>query len=165
MIAYHPALDPYHTIVRLARLLNRTQKAIQWEALCIMDFYLVFPEDLHDFRCPQGTVGWRNEVARPPNRYWFSGDRMLIFQRMRLIQRTAVSAMVGSGLVSRDKLQQREVELISAPQGWDDLILRSKEETDARVLDFIVSVLAPLPLRGLNGLKDRSKLLEHRYDV
>jgi hypothetical protein len=55
MIVYNQAFDLYHTIFRFLQFLNRFENGteIEIERLRIWDFYLLFPNRIHEIRLKQ----------------------------------------------------------------------------------------------------------------
>jgi hypothetical protein len=166
MLAYHPALDAYHTAFRLLRLIYFNPKTYEADTLKILDFFLVFPEEVASVRLPQGQTSWRKRVVEPPNTYWFSGDRLLTFTQMRLIQETAFALLLSRGMIQHELYLDRYIALQpnSVPKELRELI-QSKNTEQQTLMTFLTTVLGELPLRGKDGLKDRTKLLEFRYDA
>jgi hypothetical protein len=166
MLAYHPALDPYHTAFRLARILYFNPKTYEIDTLKILDFFLVFPEEVANIRLPQGQTSWRRRVSEPHNEYWFSGDRLLTFTQMRLIQETALALLASRGIIQHELYVDRYIalDLNGIPKELSELI-HAKNTEEQTIMAFLTTVLGALTLRGKDGLKDRTKLLEFRYDA
>lgn len=165
MLAYHPALDPYHAALRVLQLLAYHEGEYELDALRILDFFLVFPEEIGSIRLPRPAQSWRTRLRTPANPYWFEGDRLLAFAQMKAIQNTALSLLSAKGLIDPEKLRRGRVSLF--PERVPEQILtllRDKNAESATLLTFLVGVLGQLPVRGRDGLKDRSKLMEFRYD-
>ena len=166
MLAYHPALDPYHNALRLLQLLIYRGSEYELDALRILDFFLIFPEDITSVRLPRNAIGWRANVRSLSNPYWFEGDRLLVFAQMKAIQDTALSLLSARGLIDPDALRDGKVRLIpdKVPPTLNGLV-HAKNAEVATLIGFLVRDLAELPVRGRDGLKDRSKLMEFRYDA
>src|SRR5437899_2350038 len=105
MLAYHPALDPYHNALRLLQLLIHRGSEYELDALRILDFFLIFPEDIASVRLPRNAVAWRASVRSLSNPYWFEGDRLLVFAQMKAIQDTALSLLSARGLIDPSSLR------------------------------------------------------------
>jgi hypothetical protein len=166
VLAYHPALDPYHAALRVLQLLVYHETEYELDALRILDFFLVFPEELISVRLPRDAQPWRLRVKTPKNPYWFDGDRLLTFAQMKVIQDTALSLLSAKGLIDPATLREGRVSLLPTRVPPDlEEVLRKKNADNATLVTFLVSVLGKLPVRGRDGLKDRSKLMEFRYDT
>lgn len=166
MLAYHPALDPYHTALRLLRLVYFNPKRYEVDTLKMLDFFLVFPEEVANVRLPQGQTSWKKRVVESQNPYWFSGDRLLTFTQMRIIQETAFILLASRGMIQHQLYLDGYVslELDNIPDELRELI-HAKNTQEQTLMTFLTTVLGELPLRGKDGLKDRTKLLEFRYDA
>jgi hypothetical protein len=166
MLAYHPALDPYHATLRFLQILNYGDAEYELDALRILDFFLVFPEEIQLIRLPRELQHWKTQLKGVNNPYWFDGDRLLTFAQMKLIQNTALSLLSAKGLIDAKKLQNGRVKLqperLPTPLAG---LLAEKNAATASLMTFLVSILGTLPVRGHDGLKDRSKLMEFRYDT
>lgn len=166
MLAYHPALDPYHTAFRLMLVLVFSSRRFEVDTLRILDFFLVFPSEIDTIRFPREHLRWRKRLAEVENPYWFSGDRLLTFAQMRAIHDTALSLLASKGLIDPGLLSEGEVELRqeAIPATLVD-VFETKGRENQALLTFLTSVLGEIPLRGQDGLKDRTKLMEFRYDT
>lgn len=165
MLAYHPALDAYHAALRMLQLLVYREAEYELDALRILDFLLVFPEEISSVRVPKHAQSWRARLKAPANPYWFEGDRLLTFAQMKVIQNTALSLLSAKAIIDPEKLRKGRVRLL--PEKLPDALaklLNEKNDESATLVTFLVSVLGELPVRGSDGLKDRSKLMEFRYD-
>jgi hypothetical protein len=166
VLAYHPALDPYHAALRILQILDYHETEYELDALRILDFFLVFPEEIGSIRLPKHAQSWRAQFSSPANPYWFEGDRLLAFAQMKIIQNTALSLLSAKGLIDPNSLRRGRVKLVPdkiPPQL--EALLSDKNAESASLVTFLVSVLGELPVRGRDGLKDRSKLMEFRYDT
>jgi hypothetical protein len=166
MLAYHPALDPYHTALRLLRLVYFNPKTYEIDTLKMLDFFLVFPGEVASVRLPQGQISWRKRVVESQNTYWFSGDRLLTFTQMRVIQETAFALLASRGVIHHQLYLDGYIslELDNVPNELRELI-QAKNTHEQTLMTFLTTVLGEMPLRGKDGLKDRTKLLEFRYDA
>lgn len=164
MIGYHPALDAHHAAFRLLRLLSARSQGTSEATLKILDFFLLFPEAIANVRLPREHVTWRGRLRRPVNPYWFDGDRALVFQRMSAVQDAALGMLTAAGWVSRDPSRTEALTLGSVDVSVNERLEKANAE-DAELVEFLVTVLAPIAVGGDGGLKDRTGLLEHRYDA
>jgi hypothetical protein len=165
VLAYHPALDPYHGALRILQLLVLHEGEYELDALRILDFFHVFPEDIRSIRLPRDATSWRAQISAALNPYWFEGDRLLTFAQMKEIQNSALSLLSAKGLLDPERLRKGRAKLVPerVPERLDDL-LRQKNTASAPLVTFLVTVLGEIPVRGRDGLKDRTKLMEFRYD-
>lgn len=166
---YNEAFDPYHAVFRFFRLHLACdfRTALPFEMLRILDFYLLFPFRLQSMRLASEDIAWRRvskayEVAAP---YGSSPDQASIFERMEVFQRAAAESLVGSGIISRQAWETNEVQFEDGKV--PEAIAMRCQELNSRmddILNILNAIRIRYPLSGRDGLKDRSGLLEYRYD-
>jgi hypothetical protein len=74
----------------------------------------------------------------------------------------ATRYMAAYELISLEKIKENKI-LVINKKNYEQLINKINDY-DKDLLDFLVSVLAKIPLEGKNGLKSRTGLFEYRYD-
>ena len=166
MLVYHPALDPYHSAFRMLRLLlASTAGSLEIDKIRILDFYLTFPSQLLSLTVTRPLMKRRSTVAGKPNIYKFNGHPILVFAQMRPLQETALHLLSSSGIIRRDEFLRGVVTLseVSKNQPLAEAAA-ARNAANSELMSFLVSDLGTMPLSGQDGLKSRSKLMEHRYD-
>lgn len=168
MLIYHPATDFYHCWMRFASvLLDCGADGIEFDRIRIMDFLLCFPQEISECRLPaEHSLDLRKRIRQLPKTYEDPSSIRQGFSQMKKIQGQVAMDMVAKGIVQRDKY--REGILIPGAQSSNSALLQSVAgEWEVRRQEWYhlaVSVLRTIPLNGKDGLKDRSGLLEFRYD-
>lgn len=167
MIAYHPAFDPYHTAFRIVRLLVAQESALGEAHTRILDFHLVFPEAVQHITLPQALVRWRRYSRKLTNQYWFNGERWMVFARMKPIFDAAVGLLYSSSVIDRDLFKQGLLRTSDTQPNTAALLdaAREQNERDKELINFLVNSLGRIKLTGPDGLKDRTGLLEFKYDA
>lgn len=163
MRIYHPALDPYHCTFRILQLLAFSpERRYEKRALRILDFYAVFPHLIPQIRFPRDRFKWKREFLGLGNPYWFSGEPRLVFMQMEPLQETALNLLFAQGLADPSLFPDYvKLEIDS----FRRLALPESRSMSSKLLSFLVTVLGAIPLQGEGGLKDRTGLMEHRYDA
>ncbi len=168
-LSYEPAFDPFHAAFRVMRLRASVLKLkpLHKDHIRILDYYLLFPFRMVDLRLRRQDLKLRGVAkkrlgARPYGE--LPQDRILL-GRMAPIQVVALDSMIAKGVL---KLVHDGSELIEA--GSTELPLKlqaAMDERNAEDADLIegLAILAAYPLLGVGGLKDRSSLLDFRYDA
>jgi|CZKS01.1.fsa_nt_gi hypothetical protein len=161
---YHPALDPYHSAFRMLVLLAfDPTRQYDRVALQILDFYAIFPELVPTITFPKEHLKWKRQFSQLTNPYWFSGEQGLVFSRMQTLQDKALDLLYAQGLLDRENYANGKIQLnMEQFKGLDlpeSALLQNKP-----LMQFLVTVLGRLPLHGVGGMKDRTHLLEYRYD-
>jgi hypothetical protein len=133
----------------------------------ILDFYLLFPFRIQNMTLLSEDKAWRGvskryDVKRP---YGELPDDASVFSKMEPFQRAAATSLATAGVLSKDAWSDNEVEFnnIELPMDLkarcDDLNASMQD-----VIEILCTIKDRYPLLGRNGLKDRSGLLEFRYD-
>jgi hypothetical protein len=166
MLIYHPAFDPYHCVFRGMRLLDAISGLeIEIDGFRIADFYILFPALIENMRLPRDLLKWRSHFSAMKNPYHFSGDQKLVFERMREFQLMALRAMSHNRIIDETKLQKEYV--IRGEKPFPEFLgklVKKANEQESGLMNFICDLFNQIPLRGKDGLKARSGLLEYKYD-
>lgn len=163
MLAYHPALDPYHTSFRMLRLIASSPYKLEPDRLRLLDFYLLFPHLLKKVHLPSDLTRRRGQVAGSSNHYRFNGQPQLVFRTITPVHDAALNLLSTSAWT---RLEDDRVYL-NASALPDEvrllLVERNAEQND--LISFLVADLYTVPLCGHDGLKQRTGLMEYRYDA
>lgn len=166
MLTYTPALDPYHTAFRFVSILSGCKgQVIGRDKLRILDFYLSFPESVWGIRLSLKDRALAKKLEVRSNRYVGVYSPRLTFRAMSAAQLQALHLLAAREWIDRSELLKGFVHP-AAERFAPDVIARiqQKDENWYLVWRFIVERLSAYPLLGANGLKDRTGLMEHRYD-
>lgn len=164
MLIYHPAYDAYHCIFRMIALIDHVNK-IEVDKARILDFYLTFPALLSEIRMPHHYSAIKKEAKKYSNDYRDPINGYSTFRDMHEIQMAAIRCLTATGLIELKSLENGVIERTnkSIP---DALLLSMRDFLNAKkdVYFFIINTLSQFHLTGKDGLKDRTKLMEFRYD-
>ena len=169
-LTYEPAFDPLHAMYRALRLRDGTAADLRVprDMFRILDFYLLFPERLQNMRFRQDHRRLKTlalATKRAPS-YGPRPEDPVLFERMRPFQDAAVDTLALHYYFSPEALADGWVE--SEPTDVSPDLgekIRSANEKEVGLMVALRTIAAEYPLEGPNGLKDRSGLLEHRYDA
>lgn len=168
MLLYHPATDFFHCWMRFASLLcSCGGNGVEYDRLRIIDFLLCFPHELHNCRLPIEYSGELRKNISPLRKTY--EDPFSIrqgFAQVNKIQKHVAMDMVAKGIVQRDSYREGILIPSTAPtiSGLLESVALNWEDRNQAWHKLIVTVLLSIPLNGKNGLKDRSGLLEFKYD-
>lgn len=166
MLAYDRSFDPIHCALRCMRIMSASSDPkYEIEKLRILDFYLVFPHKIDEIRLPQKFRRLKKQFHTTNNPYLFTGSSFFLFSQMKIIQETAIRLLGARGIIDIDLLSKGYVSRVanSIDKTLSDLI--EKRNTEQSVLiDAITDALSSFPLLGKDGLKDRTGLIDFRYD-
>lgn len=168
MLLYHPATDFYHCWMRFASVIcDCGSHGVEFDRLRIIDFLLCFPLEISTCKLPtKHSAALRKLIRQLPTSYEDPNSIRQAFAQMNKIQGQVAMDMVAKGIVQRDKYREG-ILTPNAESSASELLQSAAQEWEARCEEWhqlAVSVLLSIPLNGRNGLKDRSGLLEFKYD-
>lgn len=165
MLIYHPAFDAYHCVFRLLALTEMVSR-IEVEKVRLLDFYLLFPSAIASIRLPQELKEARKLAKASANIYHDPINPATTFRDMHHIQEAALKCIAAAGFIDIKQFEVGFVVRTSMKIG-DDLKVKVDHFLSSRqpITNVVVNHLASIPLRGHDGLKHRTELLEYKYDV
>lgn len=166
MLIYHPAFDIYNCVFRMLQLLTHMkQDEVELDRLRIWDFYLTFPNEARNISYPN-TLSELKEIfkKKAPNPYEDLIDPKRIIERMKSFQLSALKCIASYGLIDSELLAKNIVRRTEneIPSELKDKFTELTIEK-ANIIKLIVGFWE-LPLYGKSGLKDRTGLIEFKYD-
>lgn len=136
---WYPQLDVYDSVRRIGVLLDRYEDAPGIERLYIVDFFLANPPLLHRTQMTRETrtAFSELEILRPEKTFLNYPATPLLFHKMEPIQKGAISALSGKGLMSIRQLKRGIGQLTKRGEG----LFAGKKmstETESALVDFLV---------------------------
>jgi hypothetical protein len=133
---------------------------LEIEKLQLLDFYLLFPEQLNKFSFNRKMSKFKKYVP-VENTYSSIKRPVLLFNKMESIQKLAINNLILLGFIKIDELGQEIIKSTKKviPQKLLEKLIRSNNLTLKTLVE-----MSKIPLEGKNGLKERSNLIEYRYD-
>jgi len=164
MLIYHPAYDAYHCLFRMIALIDHVNE-VEVDKARILDFYLIFPSLVSEIRMPHNYSGVKKEAKKYSNDYRNPINTASTFRDMHEIQMAAIRCLAATGLIEVNPLEKNLIKRTdkSIPDGLL-LSMRDFINNKSDIYSFIISKLSQFPLTGKDGLKDRTNLMEFRYD-
>jgi len=171
-LSYTAAYDPYHTVFRMLVLLASAEDdKMPSKTARAADFFYCFPWMLQDIRAPRSIEDFartRNRIVKeyPKTSYDRFPNARVVFERMELIQSTAVSALAGADMIESVETSSEMLALKrdSVPSKLLASIEQKIEKTPD-LLKFVAVVLPQIEPLGSDGLFARTGLGEYSYDV
>lgn len=165
MLIYHPAYDAYHCIFRMLAVI-KVIPSLEVDKARLLDFYLLFPSAMSKIRLPQPLFRARQIAKTAANIYRDPINPSATFRELHHIQEAALKCIAASGIIDIDKyaagiVVRTELAIPESLAKQLDVFVENQAES-AR---FVLNELSTIPLKGINGLKDRTELMEYRYDV
>lgn len=170
-ISFNAAFDPLHAVFRLARIRDaiRPIVRIEIEKLRIIDFYFVFPFLIGGVRLKREHAGIKRRVSNETTSkrpYGPLPDEHVLFERMAPMQFAAIEILMEKAVVLPEKLATGSVQFTDTD--LPVLLEQRVKEINAveqSVVELAQALGAEYELRGPDGLKSRTGLIEYRYDA
>jgi hypothetical protein len=169
-LAYQPALEPFHSIYRLLRLrpVVAASGPLSRDHVRILDFYLVFPFRIGEIRLLQQHRKYRrlgsDYAATKP--YGEQPEDLMLFSRMEPFQTVAMETLASHRILDSAELRTGIVAPTDAniPEELSERVVSANAHDEA-LMEFLRVLATEYQLSGSGGLKDRTGLLEYRYDA
>jgi hypothetical protein len=167
-LSYQAALDPFHALFRLLRLWPILSKGpLPHETVRILDFYLLFPFRIGDIRIAKPHLRFKRlaKTYAHTKPYGEQPEGPAVLNRMEPIQNAALNTLAANGFIDPDRLLLGEVRVTDVPIP-DDIASRvnAANKNQVELMEFLGLLASDYNLLGPDGLKDRTGLLEYRYD-
>lgn len=166
MLIYHPAFDIYNCVFRLLQLLTHmNQDEVEVDRLRIWDFYLTFPNEARKISYPNSLSELKKVFKKKePNPYEDLIDPKRVIERMKSFQLAALKCIASYGfidaaLLSKNIVRRTDKEI---PEELAKYFFKLTNEK-SNVIKLIIGFWE-LPLYGKSGLKDRTGLIDFKYD-
>lgn len=172
MIIYNQAFDLYHTIFRILHLINRfeNEQMIEVDRIRIWDFYLLFPDKIRDIKLKKDESDIRKLrkrfIAETNNPYEFIAEERKVFEKIKVYQLSALNCISSYGFIDQLSLTQERVVItnkVRLSNFVDQLGTLTPKENN--VISLMTSHFYKMSLFGANGLKNRTNLMESKYDA
>lgn len=166
MLTYDPTLDPYHCAIRILTVLeNGSIPDLPIDSVRIAEFYLAYPSKVAEMRLPSRMVKIRKFARELATPYRNPFGLKSTFERMNPIFQAAVSTLAAARYLNPDRMKQGFLQRTEMSLPPDlQTVIRKYVARAPEIREFIAKDLTAIPLLGSDGLKDRSGLLEYRYD-
>lgn len=171
-LSYQAAFDPYNAAFRLLRLRECcwSQSPVNFDSLRIADFFLLFPVLIgsKNVRLQRKHTKFKKLSKKYSSSEPFGQLPAMdtLFRRMEPFHIAAAETLVNFGLASSKAWGEGYMHATDhqIPQKSAQRISDANEaQTD--LLEFVTTLATEYELSGPNGLKDRTSLLEYRYDT
>lgn len=172
MIIYNQAYDLYHTVFRFLQFLNRfdTESTIEIDRLRIWDFYLLFPNKIHEIRLKRDEFDIRKirnqYIKKTNNPYDEIYENRKVFEKIKPYQLAALNCIASYGIIKKEMLPLNRV--IISDKGILKKYIEELGELTAKeknIVSLLTSHFYLMSMFGADGLKNRTNLLESKYDA
>lgn len=164
MLVYHPLYDAYHCVFRIL-LIAEKLGSVPIDMVRLLDFYILFPARITKIRLPADLSYGRPLASRQFNPYHDVSNSQSVFRELTVIQDAALHCIVGAGLIDKTRFEEGIVSR-TRDRLPEEIVRRLSAYREQRpeILDFILDKLSGVHIYGDDGLKDRTGLMEYRYD-
>jgi ABC-three component (ABC-3C) system Middle Component 5 len=160
MITYHQTFDIYHTIYRIMRILEINDFfQMERDRLRIFDFLLVFPHELHNVKVPAGAKNIKNKFKE--SKYNKLTDNKRVFFQIGKYFDNSVQSLFSYEMLDVEKYKSNII-LITNQALARKIAVVENSSLNKEVLDILREHFLKM---NLTELKERSGLIEYRYDV
>ncbi|HAL45631.1 MAG TPA: hypothetical protein DCP47_06935 [Phycisphaerales bacterium] len=164
MLVYHPAFDIYHGVLRILKLLiSLPQEEVEIEKLKILNFYFLFPELISQIRLSRTHQKYK-KLSTTGNKYnvaSVSGQEKQVFVRIEPFNEIILAYLETKNYI---KIHEIYLEFFATKLPKETFELCKIKDDEKELIDFLSKVLASYQIRGTDGLKARTGLLEFKYD-
>lgn len=165
MLIYHPAYDAYHCVFRMLCIVT-AKPSIEVDRARLLDFYLLFPSAISEIRLPKSHYSGRQLAKALENVYRDPINPAAAFRDLRYIQEAALKCLVAAGLIESTSYEFGLLVRTDVPLPDEMFQATSKYIAEnSELTGFVLGELVNIPLKGVDGLKHRTGLMEYRYDV
>ena len=164
MILYHPGYDVNHCVYRVVNILFSTKMSvINEKSLSLIDFYYVYPHLLQKIEnLPRPINKFKNDIDLISEPFEITPNPKSLYYELKSTQLTAISFLKQKNLISNSS---REVS-INKDLLPTHLIEKIEKDPfrDSQIFKMLSDYFPKVKLEGKNGFKDRSGLMEFKYD-
>lgn len=169
-ISYHPLYDPYHCLFRLSAILRyRPEIDFDIHRIKLVDFYLLVPSLIQKIRLSgiERENRTNKNLHNTPLPYQKLPASKHLFMCLSPIQDVAFRHQIGAGLIDNSAYKSGRFKYGSFQELPTEYVEHVEHyiRRNMPIFDFLIHDLAEIPTFGSGGLKDRTGLMDHRYDV
>lgn len=166
MLIYSQAYDLYHTMFRILQIMEKIKQDLEVDKLRILDFYLAFPAELLEIRSFVGFKKYQRFLKAESNSYERVIDRKRLFFKMEHIQISAMKALISYDLFDANEFKNGKIKRtdVQLSESLSSRIQIANDENQ-NLITLITGPLASMNLYGHLGLKERTNLIEFKYDA
>jgi hypothetical protein len=143
---------------------------VELDRLRIWDFYLLFPDKIHTIKLKRDEEDvkkiMKNYILKKENPYEIVIDNRKMFEKIKPYQLTAIKSLASYGIINKEFLAENRVTIISKTL-LEKYTSRFEQlsNKEVNVIKLLTSHFYQISMFGPMGLKDRTKLLESKYDA
>lgn len=166
MLIYHPKNDIYNCMYRFLAIIKLSKKnSIEFNRLRIFDFFFLFPHLADSIAFPRlkGISSLRKLSRSFSEPYENLPDNKRLFSEISDYHIQAIQILSSKGIM------RLENDVVYVGENFENLkiqqLLVDNKYTEGLFYQKFVELLIEVKLTGENGLKQRTGLMEYRYDA
>lgn len=170
-LTFNPLKDLYYGMFRMAHIASRLEEgeSMEIDRARIWDFYLLYPDKVHKIKIKRDEKDMqtlRSRLKKENNPYENSGNIRKMFDWLQPFQLDALKALVALGILSREQFEAGKV-AVQSREALDEFIAKAGNlpARENNTLSFMSLFSRHMPMTGVDGLKDRTRLMETKYDA
>lgn len=166
MILYHPYKDANHCAYRIISLMWGLKQEVLRNFINIADFYYLFPSELKKIKkWPRKNSKNYKLVQSIEGSHEVVSNSRIVFHEMKEVRNNTFLNLISRGVICEvtPGSHTYNLERSLIPESLVET-LENDEYRKTDIYKLIIEGLSLIPLNGPNGLKDRTDLLEYRYD-
>lgn len=163
MIIYNHVYDIYNCAFRVIALLFKSKQEFSIEQIRIFDFIVAFPEMLNTTTIPKGVSRLKKLHI---NKYLSPQSYGKVFYQTENFQISALKHLMVLGIIDENKFKNGIIILNDSIELPEYMIgeVNSLDENTEKAINICINGLYSVPVNGDGGLKQRTKIMEYRYD-
>lgn len=168
MLVYKSAFDIYHCMFRIVALLDDCPKyEIGYDRARIFDYFFAFPHRAAvKIKHIRGSGFSKGQFKTTQNNYLSNQEDKQLFFKMSKVFEGATRCLAAYGEIDVDNLKKGILKLKSRNLAIAaSKALPSLDPTRRRLLELFTGPFHSIHMAGDDGLKARTGLVEHRYDI
>ncbi|VWX29896.1 conserved hypothetical protein [Moraxellaceae bacterium 17A] len=160
---YHTRHDIYHCCFRLISIISLAEvNKIEVDKIRIIDFYLVFPIYSQDIAFPRGQGVSKKLLKSIEKPFEYLPNKKILFSELKEFQTQALQILMAKDIINiNDSFVEKGLR-------FEDVSSRILEDNRFKYDELyteLIKKLMRINLTGDKGLKQRTNLLEYRYDA
>lgn len=171
MILYNNAFDLYHSIFRMLHLLSKVNpnQKIETDKIRIWDYYLLFPNEIYKIKPLKNERDFRAILkllnVSKNNPYQQIYDERKTLEKIKPYQLSALTCLASYNIIDKDSLLENFVKINSQEllKTYSDSV-GELSPRERNIITIVTSNFYDISLIGERGLKNRSNLMESKYD-
>jgi hypothetical protein len=151
---------------RMLRLLEANpERQMKWDTFRILDLDYLFPHLLEAARLPRAMSRRKQEFGKLGSKYTRVPTPRMFIQQLRGIHESIARSLAAKGFIEPVEFDEGLLVRTKREIPQDLVQMFAEAADDAGLVEMLAVEMAAISLTGGNGLRDRTGLLEHRYDA